>query len=83
MERAQMRINKTVGNLKRLWHLLDDASGSLYNVVDQLGNMTDMPELQDQLDKIDITAIDSIKEQIESILEEKGVDLDEPDHNNL
>jgi hypothetical protein len=75
-----MRVNKTVKNLKTLWHFLDDASGNLYNVVELLGRMTDLPELQDKLDRIDITAIDTIKDEIEKILEEKGADLDDEDN---
>jgi hypothetical protein len=75
-----MRVNKTVKNLKTLWHFLDDASGNLYNVVELLGSMTDLPELQDKLDRIDITAIDSIKQEIEQILEDKGADLDDEDN---
>lgn len=67
------RINKTENNLQQLWDYLDQASGNLYNVIENLHFMVDVPEeIEDKLDRLDITLIDSIKNDIEKIIEEKN-----------
>jgi hypothetical protein len=68
------RLNKTEKNLKTVWQQLDNASGELYNALDNLARMTDLPEtIKRQADMIDITRIDGLKQEIETLLEQKGV----------
>ncbi len=67
-----MRINKTEKNLKLIWQQLDEASGNLYNALDNLANMVDLSdEIQRQADMIDITRIDGLKQEIEELIEDK------------
>lgn len=67
------RVNKTVNNLKKVWQQLDDASGALYNALDNLSHMTDLePKIQRQADMIDVTRIDGLKQEIEAMIEAKG-----------
>jgi ABC-type transporter Mla subunit MlaD len=68
-----MRINKTVNNLKRVWHQLDNASGELHNAMENLALMVDIDDdTQRQAEGIDISRIDSLKNVIEQMIEEKG-----------
>jgi hypothetical protein len=68
-----VRINKTVKNLNYVWNHLDDATGSLYNAMQNLNLMTDIPqELKDRLDRIDISEIVAIREEIEDMIKAKG-----------
>lgn len=67
------RVNKTVNNLKRVWKQLDDASGALYNALENLSQMTDLDQtIQRQADMIDVTRIDGLKQEIEALIEAKG-----------
>jgi hypothetical protein len=67
-----MRVNKTENNLELVWKQLDDASGALYNALDNLARMVDLSEnVKRQADTIDITRIDGLKQEIEALLEEK------------
>lgn len=67
-----MRTNKTKNNLQQVWNQLDEASGSLYNALDTIARMTDMPDVvKRQADMIDVSMIDMLKNEIEEILEMK------------
>jgi len=67
------RINKTVNNLKTVWKQLDDASGAVYNALANLTEMTDLdPRVHRQMDMIDVTRIDGLKQEIEAMIEAKG-----------
>ena len=67
-----MRTNKTKNNLQQVWNQLDEASGSLYNALDTIAQMTDMPDIvKRQADMIDVSIIDMLKNEIEEILEMK------------
>jgi hypothetical protein len=67
-----VRINKTEKNYKTIWQQLDNASGELYNALDNLARMVDIPEdLKRQADMIDITRIDCLKQEIEELMEKK------------
>jgi hypothetical protein len=73
-----MRINKTEGNLKRVWNQLDNASGEIYNALDNITRMTDIdPEAKRLAEKIDPTAIDMLKNYIETLVQSKGGDVNE------
>ncbi|UGO50620.1 hypothetical protein PQE68_gp029 [Bacillus phage vB_BanS_Sophrita] len=67
------RVNKTVNNLKRVWKQLDDASGAVYNALENLAQMTDLDQkIKRQVDMIDVTRIDGLKQEIEEMIKEKG-----------
>jgi hypothetical protein len=67
-----MRINKTEKNLKLIWQQLDEASGNLYNALENLANMVDLSDnIQRQADMIDVTRIDGLKQEIEELIEGK------------
>jgi len=67
-----MRINKTEKNLKLIWEQLDNASGNLYNALDNLARMVDLSDdMKRQADMIDITRIDGLKQEIEQLLEDR------------
>lgn len=67
-----MRINKTENNLKKIWEQLDNASGELYNALDNLASMVDLSDqIKRQADMIDVTRIDGLKQEIEVLIEEK------------
>lgn len=71
------RVNKTVNNLKRVWQQLDDASGAVYNALDNLSQMTDLnPQIQRQADMIDVTRIDGLKQEVEEMIKAKGGSLE-------
>jgi ABC-type transporter Mla subunit MlaD len=64
-----MRINKTVKNLQTIWQQLDNASGELYNALDNLARMVELSdEIKRQADMIDITRIDGLKQEIEDLI---------------
>jgi len=64
------RINKTKNNLTKTWELLDSACGSLENAMQMISAMVDMPEdVEQAMSQIDFSAITSLKEQIEILME--------------
>lgn len=73
-----VRVNKTEGNLKTVWNQLDNASGELYNALDNLARMVDIdPEAKRLSNMVDITAIDALKNYIEELVQAKGGDVNE------
>jgi hypothetical protein len=67
-----VRVNKTKANLQNVWQQLDNASGELYNALDNLASMTGLDErIKRQAEQIDITRIDGLKQEIEALLEQK------------
>jgi hypothetical protein len=69
------RLNKTEKNLQLIWKQLDDASGSLYNALDNLARMVDLSDdMRRQADMIDVTRIDGLKQEIEDLIEGKKKD---------
>jgi hypothetical protein len=72
MLKTKMRINKTEKNLELIWKFLDDASGDLYNALDNLARMVDLSDdIKRQADMIDVTRIDGLKQEIEELIENK------------
>lgn len=70
------RVNKTEKNLKSVWDQLDNASGELYNAFEALCRMTDLPDtVKRQIDMIDMSRIDGLKNEIEELINEKGGDV--------
>lgn len=67
-----MRINKTTKNLELIWKQLDNASGELYNALDNLASMVNLDDtIKRQAEMIDISRIDGLKQEIEALLEVK------------
>ncbi|QPK89776.1 hypothetical protein IEN91_04865 [Bacillus velezensis] len=73
------RLNKTTNNLKLVAQQLDEASGSLYNALDNLskirnlGDQSDLKDIPAQIDRIDPTAIDVLRQSILELIEEKEI----------
>jgi hypothetical protein len=73
-ENSLKRLNKTEKNLQLIWEQLDNASGSLYNALDNLARMVELSDdIKRQADMIDVTRIDCLKHEIEDIIEQKKV----------
>ena len=69
------RLNKTEKNLQLIWKQLDNASGELYNALDNLARMVDLSDdIKRQADMIDVTRIDCLKHEIEDLIESKKKD---------
>lgn len=67
-----MRLNKTLKNLETVWKQLDNASGELYNALDNLADMVDLSDnIRRQSEMIDISRIDGLKQEIEALIEAK------------
>ena len=67
-----MRLNKTLKNLETVWKQLDNASGELYNALDNLADMVDLSDnIRRQSEMIDISRIDGLKQEIEALIEMK------------
>lgn len=72
------RVNKTEKNLSIVWNQLDNASGELYNALHNLSQMTDITgKMQRQMDMIDVSRIDMLKQEVEAIMEAKGIDIND------
>jgi hypothetical protein len=67
-----MKRYKTLKNLEQIWKQLDNASGDLYNALDNLADMVDLSDdIKRQSDMIDISRIDGLKQEIEALIEMK------------
>lgn len=66
------RVNKTVKNLQLVWKQLDDSCGALENALFNIAMMVDMPdELKKTADEIDFSALVSLKNEVEDLIEAK------------
>lgn len=63
------RINKTKKNLQNVWDDLDMACGLLENSFNNLCSMSISDNIKNSMDQIDITAIVSLKNEIEELIE--------------
>jgi len=67
---------KTANNLKEIWKHLDDASGSIYNAIELIGDIKSIDSrLKEELERLDPTAIDSLKNDVEEAINKKGVKI--------
>ena len=67
------RVNKTIPNLQKVWDRLDKAYGNMEAAFEMLESMSDVPnELRNEIARFDISAISSLKEHIEIMMEEKS-----------
>lgn len=67
-----MRTNKTKNNLRKVWEQLDNASGEIYNALESISRMTDLPDtIKRQVEMIDVSRIDMLKNEIEELIQTK------------
>ena len=67
------RVNKTIPNLQKVWDRLDKAYENMEAAFEMLESMSDVPnELRNEMARFDISAISSLKEHIEIMMEEKS-----------
>ena len=66
------RVNKTIPNLQKVWDRFDKAYENMEAAFEMLESMSDVPnELRNEIARFDISAISSLKEHIEIMMEEK------------
>ena len=63
------RINKTKNNLQQIWDDLDLACGSLDNAFSNIERMVGIEDIVNDMKFIDISAIVSLKNRIEGLME--------------
>ena len=67
------RVNKTIPNLQKVWDSFDKAYENMEAAFEMLESMSDVPnELKNEIARFDISAISSLKEHIEIMMEEKS-----------
>jgi hypothetical protein len=66
-----MRTNETIELLQMAWDALDTASGELYEAMTILSRITDIDDIKKDFERIDISLIESVKSQIEELIEKK------------
>ena len=67
------RVNKTIPNLQKVWDRFDNAYENMEAAFEMLESMSDIPnELRNEIARFDISAISSLKEHIEIMMEEKS-----------
>ena len=63
------RINKTQNNLQSVWNNLDLAYEHIERVVEDLSQMTGLPdELERMIDQYDLSEINIIKQEVEELM---------------
>lgn len=64
------RINKTQNNLQSVWNNLDLAYEYMERVIEDLSQMTGLPdELERMVDRYDLSEISIMKQEIEELME--------------
>ena len=67
------RVNKTIPNLQKVWDRFDKAYENMEAAFEMLESMSDVPnELRNEISRFDISAISSLKEHIEIMMDEKS-----------
>lgn len=67
------RVNKTLPNLQKVWYKLDKAYENMEAAFEMLDSMSDIPdELEYEMERFDLSAISSLKQHIEMMMEEKS-----------
>ena len=67
------RVNKTITNLQKVWDRFDKAYENMEAAFEMLESMSDVTnELRNEIARFDISAISSLKEHIEIMMEEKS-----------
>ena len=66
------RVNKTMNNLQAVWNDLDLAYENMEKAIEKMSAMVDLPdELVSEKERFDMSAIPSMKELIEILIEER------------
>ncbi len=66
------RVNKTIPNLQKVWDKFDKAYENLEAAFEILEDMVDLPEeLQSDMNRFDLSAVCSLKQQVEMMMEER------------
>lgn len=67
------RINKTTQNLQMVWDKFDKAYENMESAFEMLELMSGVPDgLKSEIERFDMSAISSLKQHIEMIMEEKS-----------
>ena len=67
------RVNKTIPNLQKVWDRFDKAYENMEAAFEMLNSMSDIPdELGYEIERFDLSAISSLKEYIEIMMEGKS-----------
>ena len=67
------RLNKTIPNLQKVWKKFDKAYESIELAFEMLNSMSDIPsELRNEMERFDLSAISSLKQHVEILIEEKN-----------
>ena len=67
------RVNKTKNNLCEVWNYLDTAYEYMERAIEKMSDMVDLPDkLVSEKERFDISAISSMKEHIEILIEERN-----------
>ena len=67
------RVNKTIPNLQKVWDRFDKAYENMEAAFEMLNSMSDIPdELGYEIERFDLSAVSSLKEYIEIMMEEKS-----------
>lgn len=70
------RVNKTKVNLMDIWNDLDGAFERMERSLEKLSSMSSLPDdLLSELERFDISAISSIKEHVEILLDEVALNV--------
>lgn len=65
------RINKTKGRLMEVWNDLDEAYDRMEKSLEKLSLMSNLSdELEQEINNFDISAISSLKQHVEMLLDE-------------
>lgn len=63
------RVNKTKNRLMEVWNDLDEAYECMERSLEKLFSMSSLPdELEQEMNKFDISAISSLKQHVEMLL---------------
>lgn len=65
-----------IEQLRTIWKQLDEVDGSYYNATENLAAMDSIPpEILQALERVDISAVTSAKNEVEKALNVRGVSL--------
>lgn len=70
------RINKTKGRLMEVWNDLDEAYDRMEKSLEKLSLMSNLSdELEQEINNFDISAISSLKQHVEMLLDEVAINV--------
>lgn len=65
-----IRVNKTMNNLQAIWNDLDSAYENMEKAIEKMSAMIGLPdELEQEINNFDISAISSLKQHVESMMD--------------